>query len=175
MPNGLALAIILLVIMLFAAYIVSLLLNFIAPFYTTPRSIVNRIVDLFQLKSKDKFVDLGSGDGRMVFSTYNRYKCKSVGYEISPILLIFVKLKKLFFTPFNPKVVFKEADFFKADLSEYNVVYCCLPEETIASLEKKFEEELQEGTKLFTYKYTLPNRKGEEIEIEGKKVYQYTF
>jgi hypothetical protein len=175
MPNGLALAIILLVIMLFLAYIISLLLNFFSPFFTTPRKVVKDIVDLFDLKKGDRFADLGSGDGRVVFNTYYKYKCKSVGYEVSPILLIIVKLKKLFMYPFNRNVIFKENSFFKSDLSEYDVIYCCLPTEFLVELESKLEHELKEGTNVFTYKYKFPNRKHKEIDLNGRKVYQYTF
>jgi SAM-dependent methyltransferase len=175
MPNGLALAIVLLVIMLFLAYIVSILLNFLTPFYTTPRKILSKLTDLFELKPSQTFVDLGSGDGRVVFDVYRKYKCKSVGYEISPVLLIYVKIKKLLTNPLNPKLNFREESFFKVDLEKYDVIYCCLPEDVLSILEDKFENELKEGSKVFIYNHRLPNKEGKVIDLDGKKVYQYTF
>ncbi|MFA5623048.1 MAG: hypothetical protein WC981_02355 [Candidatus Dojkabacteria bacterium] len=175
MPNGLALAIVLLVVMLFLAYMVSLLLNFLTPFYTTPKKASKKIIDLFNLSSKDSFVDLGSGDGRMVFETYRRYKCKSTGYEISPVLLLFVKLKKLLLYPFNPKIQIKEESFFSADLSSYSVIYCCLARDVLEILEKKFEKELVKDTIVYTYRDRLPTKKGKTFDIDGEVVYQYTF
>ncbi len=175
MPNGLALAIVLLVIMLFAAYGVSLLLNFLTPFYTTPKKIAKDIIKLFDLKDNSSFADLGSGDGRMVFETYKMYKCNSVGYEISPVLLILVKIKKLFLFPFNKKIDLKEESFFKADLSKYNVLYCCLPQDVLDILEDKFGKELKENTKVFVYRGKLKNKKGRKISVGTQEVYQYTF
>ncbi len=175
MPNGLALAVILLVMMLFLAYIVSIILNFLTPFYSTPKKIAKKIVDLFELSQDDSFADLGSGDGRMVFMTYNKYKCKSVGYEISPVLLVYFKIRKALTNPMNRKIKLKEESFFTADLSNYKVVYCCLPQDLLTLLEKKFTKELKRGSKVFTYRNQLPNRKGEKVVIDNKEVYQYTF
>ena len=175
MPNGLALAVILLVVMLFLAYIVSIVFNFLTPFYSTPKKVAKKIVDLLDLSEDDSFVDLGSGDGRMVFMTHNKYKCKSVGYEISPVLLIYFKMRKFFTNPMNRKIELKEESFFTADFSKYNVVYCCLPQDLLVILERKFMNELKEGTKVYTYRNQLPNKKGKRILIDEKEVYLYTF
>ena len=175
MPNGLALAIVLLIVMLFLAYMVSLLLNFLTPFYTTPKKSSKKIIGLFNLSSKDSFVDLGSGDGRMIFDTYKKYKCKSTGYEISPVLLLFVKLKKLLLYPFNPKIQIKEESFFSANLSSYSVIYCCLPNDVLEILGKKFEKELEKNSVVYTYRNKLPSKKGKPFDIDGEVVYQYTF
>lgn len=175
MPNGLALAIILLVIMLFMAYILSILINFLSPFYTTKRKYLKEIINTFKLNRDDSFVDLGSGDGRVVFSVYSKYKCSSHGYEISPIILVWSKLLKFIRFPFNGKVKILEESFFRKDLSQYTSIYCCLPEDLLAVLENKFKKELKPGTKVFTLKNKLPNKNGTEVKIDDEVVYQYTF
>jgi hypothetical protein len=175
MPNGLALAIILLILMLFLAYIISIVLNFLSPYYTTSRKDLKQLLDSFALKRDSKFTDLGSGDGRVIFSVYRNFKCKTHGYEISPMLLIWSKLLKFLRYPFNSRVEILEKSFFKEDLSQYDTIYCCLPEDILEILEKKFEQELTKGTKVFTYKYKLPNKKGNEVKLKVNKVYQYTF
>jgi hypothetical protein len=175
MPNGLALAVVLLILMLFFAYGISLFLNFLTPFYTTPKKILKRLIPMFKLERNQTFADLGSGDGRVLFQTYKEYKCKCSGYEISPVLLIYFKLRKFLTHPFNSKIELKEESFFKADLSEYDTIYCCLPTDLLEILETKFKKELKEGSNVFTYKNPLPTKKGKEILIEGEKVYQYTF
>lgn len=175
MPNGLALAIILLILMLFLAYIVSILINFLSPYYTTSRKDIKELIEIFKLKKDSKFADLGSGDGRVIFSTFNKYKSITHGYEISPILLIGSRLLKFLRYPFNNKIEVFEKSFFKEDLSLYNTIYCCLPEDILEILEKKFEKELSAGTHVFTYKYKLPNKKGKEVKLNTNVVYQYTF
>lgn len=175
MPNGLALAINILIILILLAYIVSILLNFFTPFYTTPKKALENILKNFKLKKDEKFADLGCGDGRVVFSTYRMYKCTSVGYEISPVLLMLIKLSKLLLYPFNSKIRFIEEDFFKVDLGEYDVIYCCLPKDVLEVLEKKFAKELKKGSRVYSYKNELPKRKGKPIRTGVDMVYEYTF
>jgi len=175
MPNGLALAINILLILVLLAYITSIVLNFFTPFYTTPSKVLKDIVKHFKLKKDEKFVDLGCGDGRVVFTTYRMYKCHSTGYEVSPVLLMFVKLAKLIAYPFNRKVQFIEEDFFKVNLKEYDVIYCCLPTDILNILSKKFKKELKDGSRVFSYMNEIPNIKGKCIRVGEKKVYEYTF
>ena len=175
MPNGLALAISLLIVLMFLAYIVSVILAFFSPYYSTPKREVEDILRNFKLKKEDRFADLGSGDGRMVFGVNKRYGCLSVGYEISPILLMIVKLKKLFFHPFNSKIQFKEESFFNTKLSDYTVIYCYLPEDILGALEKKFDKELKKGTQVFLLKSTLQGKRGEKIKVGNRILYRYTY
>ena len=175
MPNGLALAISLLIVLMFLAYIVSMILAFFSPYYSTPKKEVEDILKSFKLKKDDRFADLGSGDGRMVFGVNKMYGCMSVGYEISPVLLMIVKLRKLLTHPFNSKIQFKEESFFNTKLSDYTVIYCCIPEDILGILEKKFQKELKKGTQVFIFKNTLQGKKGEKIKVGKEVVYRYTY
>lgn len=175
MPNGLALAIVLLIIMLFLAYILSLLLNFLTPYYTTPKKFLKGFIQTLNLNRNNSFVDLGCGDGRVVFAVYDSFKCKSTGYEISPILLIWLKLYSFLRYPFNSKVKIQEESFLKADLSQYDTVYCCLPEDILNLLQKKFEKDLKKGSTLYSYKHKVGDLKGKKIQVDNHEVYMYTF
>ena len=110
-----------------------------------------------------------------MFATNKKYKCLSVGYEISPVLLIIQKLAKLLYHPFNKNIKIKEESFLNADLSEYNVIYCCLPPTILENLEEKFRNELKNNTKVFSYKVKLPNRKAKEHRIDDSMLYEYTY
>ncbi len=175
MPNGLALAINILVILFFVSYIISMLLNFFSPYYTTPRRILRDIVKKFDLKKDQKFVDLGCGDGRVVWATHRMYKCHSVGYEFSPVLLLFIKLCKSVCAPFNKSIQFIEEDFFKVDLKDFDVIYCSLPPDTLKLLEKKLKKELKKGSRVYSYRNELPNKKGKFLRFGKQVVYEYTF
>lgn len=175
MPTGLALAISILIVLMFLAYITSLLLYFFSPFYSTPMKDLKEILKILKVRESQKFADLGSGDGRVVFEVYKKYKCLSVGYEVSPVLLMIVKMRKLLLAPFNSKIQFKEESFFNASLSEYDVIYCCLPNDVLDSLEKKLKKELKKNTQVYTYKSKISWKNGKEFSIGDIKVYQYTF
>jgi len=175
MPNGLALAINILIVLALLSYIVSMILNFFSPYYSTPRKFLKEIVSRFNLKENEKFADLGCGDGRVVWEVYRTYKCISHGYEFSPVQLIYIKLSKALLAPFNKKIQFFEEDFFKVNLKEYDVIYCNLPENILAPLEEKFSKELKKGSRVYTFRYKLPNKKGKSIKVGERQMYEYIF
>ncbi len=53
----------------------------LAPYYPTPLSIVNRMLELGHLRPDEKMYDLGSGDGRIVIVAAQRFKAEAVGVE----------------------------------------------------------------------------------------------
>ena len=46
----------------------------LAPYYPTPESIVERMLDEGHLKPGERMFDLGSGDGRIVIMAAQRYR-----------------------------------------------------------------------------------------------------
>ena len=87
----------------------------------------------------------------------------------------YIKLSKALLAPFNKKIQFFEEDFFKVNLKEYNVIYCNLPEDTLKPLEEKFKKELKKGSRVYTYRYKLPNKKGKSIKVGERQMYEYIF
>ena len=59
----------------------------IVPFVPTPQEVVERMLELAQVKKGDVVYDLGSGDGRIVITAAKKYGVKAVGFEIDPELL----------------------------------------------------------------------------------------
>jgi predicted RNA methylase len=59
----------------------------LAPYYPTPETIVERMLELGQLKSGEKMFDLGSGDGRIVIMAAQKYHADSTGVELDADLV----------------------------------------------------------------------------------------
>src|ERR1700679_4052557 len=59
----------------------------LAPYYPTPESIVERMLDLVQLKAGEKMFDLGSGDGRIVIMAAQKYRADATGVELDADLV----------------------------------------------------------------------------------------
>jgi len=59
----------------------------IVPFVPTPQDVVERMLDMAQVKAGDVVYDLGSGDGRIVITAARKYGVKAVGFEIDPDLI----------------------------------------------------------------------------------------
>jgi tRNA1(Val) A37 N6-methylase TrmN6 len=53
----------------------------LAPYYPTPMTIVQKILELGQLRAGEKMYDLGSGDGRIVIMAAQKFHAEGVGVE----------------------------------------------------------------------------------------------
>jgi hypothetical protein len=77
-----------------------------------------------QQGQKLTFVDLGSGDGRIVFrAAQEKVFDKCIGYEINPLLHLFAKLQRIFRgRKYWSSTNFFLRDIWKADLRDVDVV-----------------------------------------------------
>src|ERR1044071_4153796 len=58
----------------------------LAPFYPTPESVVQKMLELGELKKGQWHYDLGSGDGRIVIMAAQKFGAHSIGFEIDESL-----------------------------------------------------------------------------------------
>src|SRR5438270_5010319 len=54
----------------------------LAPYYPTPETIVQKMLQLGALKAGEKMFDLGSGDGRIVIMAAEKFHANAVGIEL---------------------------------------------------------------------------------------------
>src|SRR5271155_5584105 len=60
----------------------------LAPYYPTPETIVERMLELGELKAGEKMFDLGSGDGRIVIMAARKYHAEATGVELDNDLVV---------------------------------------------------------------------------------------
>jgi len=58
----------------------------LAPYYPTPQTVVDKMLQLGGLKAGEKMFDLGSGDGRIVIMAAQKYKADATGVELNDSL-----------------------------------------------------------------------------------------
>ena len=58
----------------------------LAPYFPTPQTIVDKMLQLGELKAGEKLYDLGSGDGRIVIMAARKYKADATGVEFDDSL-----------------------------------------------------------------------------------------
>src|SRR6266446_8113864 len=58
----------------------------IAPYFPTPETVVDKMLQLGGLKAGEKMYDLGSGDGRIVIMAARKYKADAFGVELDESL-----------------------------------------------------------------------------------------
>src|SRR5258708_10281139 len=57
------------------------------PYVPTPQAVVDKMLDMAQVKAGDLVIDLGSGDGRIMITAAPRHGARGFGVEIDPRLV----------------------------------------------------------------------------------------
>src|SRR5688500_10863640 len=82
--NSIALALLLIATAVFNLGVAQSQEGKIVPYVPTPQEVVDRMLELAQVKKGDVVYDLGSGDGRIVVAAAKKYGVRAIGFEIDP-------------------------------------------------------------------------------------------
>lgn len=123
-----------------------------APFVPTPMEAVEKMLKTADIKPGQKVIDIGCGDGRMVYLASKKYKANATGYELSPIVYGLARIRKLFWGS-KAKIVF--GNFKNQNLKDVDVVVCYLLPETLARIQEKLDKELRKGAKVVSYAFPI--------------------
>jgi len=176
MLNGITLGIVMILMLLLGSFVLTLLINtFLIPLFKTPRDILLEIVDIMDLTNDDHLVDLGSGDGRLLFKAHRQSGCKCTGYDISPIMLIIARTKKFLKFPLSKSFTFEAEDIFKVELEKFTKVYCYLDKKSIDILGGRLKEFVKNGGEVYSYRYGREGIENEKkiVLSNGKDLYIY--
>lgn len=176
MLNGISLAIIMIAVSLLLLFSITVLVNvFLVPIVGTSGKILKEILEIMDLKKKDVFIDLGSGDGRMILRAYAEAKCRCIGYEISPISILISRTKRILKYPRVSDISFELENIFTIDFSVSTKIYCYLNPECMGILKKKFKKYVEDGGYIFSYIHQIPEMKynGKFVLGNGDILYVY--
>jgi SAM-dependent methyltransferase len=144
-----------------------------APWVPLRGRIIDKMLELAELKPGELLVDLGSGDGRVVIRAANKFAARGLGIELNPILVWFSRLEALF-RGLRARVKIKRENIFKADLSSADVVALYLFPEISKALGPKLQRELKPGARVVSVAFGLggwtPVR---TVNVGAQKVYFY--
>lgn len=134
-----------------------------APFVPTSAKMIDSILEKAKLKKGQVFIELGSGDGRVVRQAVQKYGVKGVGVELQPILVwyskLISKLKKL------KDISFVTQNLFKTDLKRVDVIFLFLLPKTLEKLREKFITQCKKGTLIISHGFKI---KGFDNHLIGK-------
>lgn len=126
-----------------------------APFYPSSRKAIRDMISIADLKGDERVLDLGSGDGRLVFSAA-KYCKTATGIEYNPFLVVVSRLRSLFSrNSRGTRINFIYGSYYKHDFSSYNIVFCYLLPKDVTKLEAKLAKELKPGSKIITNTFHL--------------------
>ena len=150
------------------------------PYFPTNKKDIPLIIKALNLKLNRIVVDLGAGDGVVIFKAANEaykkgFDTKFYAVEINPILILILYLKKLFHkNRKNIYILFD--DFTKMDLKRFNnaMFYLYLSPKYLNIVYKRIKKEAQ-NPKIVTYYYRISDQKLNK-EVRGQNnLYLYQF
>lgn len=128
----------------------------------TPQPVVDRMLELAQVKKGDVVFDLGCGDGRIVVTAAKKYGAKGTGFDIDPERLKESNdnVKK---NDVGKLVEIKDKDIFTVDLSQANVVTLYLLPELNVRLIPQLEK-MKPGSRIVSHSFDMRGVKPDKIE-----------
>ncbi len=123
-----------------------------ALYVSTSRAKIAAIINAVPMKADQILVDLGCGDGRVLREVQKRYGVRTVGYEVNP--LAYLKARLLSIGSNNIKI--KRENFWQADLSQADVVFCYLYPDVMKRLAIQLAASLKPGAVIVSSNFSLP-------------------
>jgi protein-L-isoaspartate O-methyltransferase len=126
----------------------------LAPYYPTPETVVDRMLELGQLKAGEKMFDLGSGDGRIVIMAAQKYHADATGIELDDDLYISSenKIHKLGLQK-TARII--HADILKENYSSANLITVYLLPDSNLKLRPILEAQLKPGTRVVAHDFGI--------------------
>lgn len=132
------------------------------PFVPTTQNDIRFIVKELGISPKDKFYDLGSGNGKVCFLVNELSGASCVGFELTWWTHLWAKIKLKIKNP-KAKLQFKNQNFFNADWSEANFIYGYLYPMLMARVEEKFIANCKPGSVAVIRDFPFPNLRAQKI------------
>lgn len=143
----------------------------LAPYVPSPQEIIERMLELGQVKPADMLIDIGCGDGRVLITAVQKFRAKAVGVEIDPKIAsqatdMILKLG------LQNKARVLRANVFDVDLSPADVVTMYLTTSFNEQLRPKLEKSLRPGTRVVSHDYGIRGWNPVEVEevfVHGRR------
>jgi tRNA G37 N-methylase Trm5 len=135
----------------------------IVPYVPTPQEVVDRMLELAQVKKGDVVYDLGSGDGRIVVSAAKKYGVRAVGFEIDPqrIKESTENIKK---AGVGHLVEIRQQDIRTVDLSPASVLTMYLLPEVNLLIRPNIWKQMKPGSRVVSHDFDMDDWKPLETE-----------
>lgn len=145
-----------------------------APYIPTPIPVVQRMIELGRVASKDVVYDLGCGDGRIVIAAAQR-GARSVGIDLNPRRIAEANANAAA-AGVASRVEFRVGDIFAANYADASVVMLYLLPELNLALRPQLWRQLEAGSRVISHMFDMgPDWPAEHSEqIGASTLYQWT-
>ncbi|HCO93635.1 MAG TPA: 50S ribosomal protein L11 methyltransferase [Phycisphaerales bacterium] len=136
----------------------------------TPPEVVEKMLELAEVKKEDLVYDLGCGDGRIVVTAAKKYGCRGVGYDINP-KRIRESLENVKKNNVGNLVRIEQEDIFTLDISEANVITLYLLPSLNVKLIPQLEK-LKPGSRIVSHDFDMKGVTPDKVvKINSDKQY----
>ena len=115
------------------------------------------MVGLANIQKGNIIYDLGSGDGRLLFLSLNAGAGKAIGIEINPLLVLWSNFRALILSKKHAHT--RWGNFWRADLTDADVVFVYLLPWRMGKLARKLKKELKPGARIVSNSFIFPDWK----------------
>jgi 16S rRNA A1518/A1519 N6-dimethyltransferase RsmA/KsgA/DIM1 with predicted DNA glycosylase/AP lyase activity len=126
----------------------------LAPYYPTPETIVEKMLDFGQLKAGEKMFDLGSGDGRIVIMAAQKYRANATGVELDADLVVESR-EKIRRLGLQKTADIVNGDLLKQDYSSADLLTVYLLPESNIKLRPILDAQLKKGTRIVAHDFEI--------------------
>ena len=135
----------------------------LAPYYPTPHSVVDKMLQLGALKPGEKMYDTGSGDGRVVIMAAQKFKAIAAGVEMDP------DLHKQSTEQIHKLGLDKTARIIMGDImaqnySDADLITVYLLPSSNDKLRPLLEKQLKKGTRIVSHDFEFSGWTPEKVE-----------
>jgi len=135
----------------------------LAPYYPTPETIVQKMLQLGGLKAGEKMFDLGSGDGRIVIMAAEKFHANAVGIELDKELykestdkIQSLRLQK------TARII--NGDILQQDYSSADLITVYLLPMSNDKVRPILDKQLKKGTRIVAHDFEFKDWKPEKVE-----------
>lgn len=138
----------------------------VAPYFPTPIEVAKRMLEAGDLQPGELFVDLGSGDGRLVILAAKNHGARAIGYELDP-KLVDSSRRQIEEMGLAEQATILQQNLFQADLAEVDLLGVYLLPRALKMLRPILERELKEGARVVSHDFEIAGwEPSEQIDCE---------
>jgi 16S rRNA A1518/A1519 N6-dimethyltransferase RsmA/KsgA/DIM1 with predicted DNA glycosylase/AP lyase activity len=135
----------------------------LAPYYPTPESVVEKMLQFGGLKKGERMFDLGSGDGRIVIMAAEKFGATATGIEMDPDLFK-QSTERIRSLGLEKAARIVQGDIFKQDYSSANMLTVYLLPSSNDKVRPLLEKQLKKGTRIVSHDFEFAGWKPEKVE-----------